>query len=233
MAAVVFDMDGVLLDSEQVWDDVRRALAAEHGRAWDPGATAAMMGMSTPEWSTYLVESLGLPLKPAEVARTVIDRVADVYGRHPPMQPGAPDAVVRVAARWPLAIASSSPVSLIDTVLAATGLARYFDARVSSEQVAAGKPAPDVYLAAVRGLRAQPRRCAAIEDSSNGIRSAAAAGLMVVAVPNPHFPPRPDALALAAATVADLHAVDQALIAGLPARRTGRDLRPGPSPGPR
>ncbi len=199
-AAIVFDLDGVLVDSEQVWDSVRQQLVAERGGRWTPDATTAMQGMSTPEWSAYL-GTLGAAGTPEELARAVIEAMAGRYREHVPLLPGAVEAVTALARRWPLAVASSSPPELIEAVLAAAGVAGRFRAVVSSEQVARGKPAPDVYLAAAAELGVPARDCVAVEDSANGLRSAAAAGMTVVAVPNPHFPPPPDALALAAATV--------------------------------
>lgn len=160
-----------------------------------------MQGMSTPEWSAYL-GTLGAAGTPEELARAVIEAMAGRYREHVPLLPGAVGAVTALAGRWPLAVASSSPPELIAAVLAAAGLAGHFRVVVSSEQVARGKPAPDVYLAAAAQLGVPPRDCVAVEDSANGLRSAAGAGMTVVAVPNPHFPPPADALALAAATVA-------------------------------
>jgi HAD superfamily hydrolase (TIGR01509 family) len=200
-AAIVFDLDGVLVDSEQVWDDVRRDLVAARGGRWRDEATRAMQGMSTPEWSAYLAGSLGTPGTAEELAEAVIAAMADRYRAAVPLLPGAVDAVTALAGRWPLAVASSSPPALIEAVLAAARVADCFRAVVSSEEVPRGKPAPDVYLAAADRLGADPTRCVAIEDSASGLRAAAAAGMTVVAVPNPHFPPPADALALAAATV--------------------------------
>jgi HAD superfamily hydrolase (TIGR01509 family) len=192
--AVVFDLDGVLVDSEQLWDQVRVALADERGGRWSDRATRDMMGMSSPEWSLYMHEQVGLPESPEEINREVVARMLERYAGGPPWLPGAVDAVRRVAERWPLGLASSSNRELIDAVLDAGGLTPLFAATVSSEEVGRGKPAPDVYLEAARRLGVAPERCAAVEDSHNGIRSAKAAGMRVVAVPNPHFPPG-DALA--------------------------------------
>lgn len=219
VAAVVFDLDGVLLDSEQVWDEVRRGLAADAGRPWPASATAAMLGMSTAEWSAYLADVVGVPGPPERVAAAVIDRVAERYRRALPLLPGAVEAVRRLAVRWPLGLASSSPRRLIDAVLAAAGLAGAFRATVSTEEVAAGKPDPAVYEEAVRRLGVVARPAVAVEDSSNGIRSAAAAGLAVVAVPNPHYPPSADALALAAATVSSLDQLTADRITSVAGRR--------------
>jgi HAD superfamily hydrolase (TIGR01509 family) len=194
---VVFDLDGVLLDSEQVWDGARRDLVEETGGRWIEEATTAMLGMSAPEWSRYVHERLAVPLSPAEIDREVVRRVVARYRDALPVLPGAREAVERLGARWPLGLATSSNREVVEVVLEALGLADRFVAAVSSEEVGRGKPAPDVYLEAARRMRVDPARAAAIEDSSNGLRSASAAGMAVVAIPNPHFPPAGDALALA------------------------------------
>jgi HAD superfamily hydrolase (TIGR01509 family) len=195
--AVVFDLDGVIVDSEQVWDDVRQVYTRELGLTFPPEATRAMMGMSSPEWSRYMVESVGVPGPPEQVNADIVERMLARYGEAPPLIPGAVDAVRRIAARWPLAIASSSNAELIEIVLRTAGIDSLFRAAVSSEEVARGKPAPEVYLEAARRLGVDPARCGAVEDSHAGIRSAKGAGMWVVAVPNPHFPPDAAALALA------------------------------------
>jgi HAD superfamily hydrolase (TIGR01509 family) len=199
-AAIVFDLDGVLVDSEQVWDQVRRAVVADRGGRWTDEATTAMQGMSTPEWADYLT-TLGATGTADELAAAVVAAMADRYRAHVPLLPGAVDAITALSTRWPLGVASSSPPQLIRVVLTAAGVANRFRVTVSSEEVARGKPAPDVYLAAADKLNADPVTCVAIEDSGNGLRAAAAAGMVVVAVPNPHFPPTADALALARVTV--------------------------------
>lgn len=192
--AVVFDMDGVLIDSEPVWERVRRKLVADRGGQWAQDAQDRLMGMSTAEWSAYMSEDLGLRLPPAQVAELVIAAVAAEYQAHLPLLPGAVEAVRELSARWPLAIASSAPKSLIEAVLDDSGLRSAFAAAVSSEEVPHGKPAPDVYLAAAERLGVPPTACAAVEDSANGLRSAAAAGLAVIAVPRPEYPPAAEAL---------------------------------------
>ncbi|MBX6355409.1 MAG: HAD family phosphatase [Micromonosporaceae bacterium] len=197
IAAAVFDLDGVIVDSEPVWEEVRRAFVADHGGQWRPDSQRRLMGMSTQEWAGYLSTELGVQLPPDEVARAVIEQMAQRYHRELPLLPGAADAVRRMAARWPLGLASSSPRSLIDRVLAEAGLTGAFAASLSTEEVARGKPAPDVYLTVAQRLGVRPGSCLAVEDSSNGLRSAAAAGMVVVAVPHPRYPPDPDALALA------------------------------------
>ena len=215
-AAIVFDLDGVLVDSEQVWDEVRRALVADRGGRWQDEATTAMQGMSTPEWSAYLAGTLGARGTAEELAAAVVAAMAERYRAAVPLLPGAVDAVTALAARWPLAVASSSPPELIRAVLAAAGVADRFRAVVSSEEVPRGKPAPDVYLAAADRLGVEPARCVAVEDSANGLRSAAAAGMTVLAVPNPHYPPPADALALAAATVPTPAGLTVELVEALP-----------------
>jgi HAD superfamily hydrolase (TIGR01509 family) len=195
--AVVFDLDGVLLDSEPVWGRVREQVTEELGGRWHDGAQREMMGMSSTEWSRYMHDALGVPLAPEEISDEVVRRVADVYREELPLIEGAPEAVERLAARWPLGLASSANRELIDLVLDLSGLARFFAATVSSEEVAHGKPAPDVYLEAARELGVDPGACAAVEDSGNGIRAAKAAGMTAIAIPNASFPPEPDALAAA------------------------------------
>ena len=193
--AVVFDLDGVLVDSEHVWDEIREQLARERGGRWHAGAQRAMMGMSSPEWSRYMHDEIGLAETPEEINAEVVRRLEGRYREALPLVDGAAEAVERLASRWPLAVASSSNRPIIDLVLELSGVAPLFRATVSSEEVAAGKPAPDVYLEAARRLGVAPGRCAAIEDSHNGIRSAKGAGMAVVAIPNPRYPPGDDALA--------------------------------------
>jgi HAD superfamily hydrolase (TIGR01509 family) len=192
--AVVFDLDGVLVDSEPVWEDVRRALVAEYGGHWAPDAQQRLMGMSTGEWAGYLSRDLGVGLPADDVAALVIERMINRYATDLPLLPGAVDAVRRMAEHGPLGLASSSPPVLIDTVLTAADIRSLFAATLSSEAVDRGKPAPDVYLAVADRLGVPARRCAAVEDSSNGLRSAAAAGMRVIAVPHPRYPPAADAL---------------------------------------
>jgi len=195
--AVIFDLDGVIVDSEQVWDEVREQYTVEAGGRYSETATRAMMGMSSTEWSTYMAEELALPGSPEEINVAIVERMLARYGSAPPLIEGAPDVVRRIAAAVPVAIASSSNPELIEVVLRVSGLDGVVREAVSSQEVERGKPAPDVYLEAARRLGVDPARCAAVEDSHNGIRSARAAGMRVFAVPNPHFPPGDDALALA------------------------------------
>lgn len=210
--AVVFDLDGVLLDSEQRWNAAKAELVADAGARWRDEAPQVMMGMSSPEWAAYLRDELGVDLDLDEISRDVVRRMQEGYARELPLLPGAVDCVRALRARWPLALASSSNREIIDLVLERARLADAFAATVSSEEVARGKPAPDVYVEAARRIGVEPSLCVAIEDSSNGIRSAVAAGMAVIAVPNPHYPPAEDALALAAATASVVGDVTPALV---------------------
>lgn len=208
VAAVVFDMDGVLLDSEQLWDVAREQLVAERGGRWHAGAQRAMMGMSSPEWSRYMHEELGVPDAPAAIDAEVVRRLSVLYREGLPLLPGAVEAVEGLAARWPLGLASSSNRPLIDLALDLADLTARFAATVSSEEVPRGKPDPAVYLEAARRLGVDPAGCVAVEDSSNGLRAAHAAGMAVIAVPNAHYPPAADALALAALVLPGVAALD-------------------------
>jgi HAD superfamily hydrolase (TIGR01509 family) len=210
--AVVFDMDGVLIQSEEVWDGVRERYVRERGGRYDPEIQRAMMGMSSTEWSRYLHQQAGVPAEPAAINDDVVQLMLESYREHLPLIDGAVAAVRRIGARWPLGLASSSNRTLIDTVLAETGLTPLFRATVSSEEVANGKPAPDVYLEAARRLNVEARTCAAVEDSHGGISSAKAAGMRVIAIPNPTYPPGADALALADVVLPSIEKLDAATI---------------------
>ena len=212
--AVIFDLDGVLVDSEGVWDDVRMRFVEENGGSWHDGAQRDMMGMSSVEWSRYVRDRLGVDMDPDRISREVADGVVEVYREKLPLLPGAVEAVKALAADWPLGLASSSNRHVIDLVLELAKIADDFQVTVSSEEVGAGKPAPDVYLEAARRLQVDPPACVAIEDSTNGIRSAHTAGMAVIAVPNKEFPPEQAALVLADATVESLTEVTPSLVAG-------------------
>jgi len=196
LVAVIFDLDGVIVDSEGAWNDARRQLTEESGGSWRADAQRAMMGMSSVEWSRYMYDELGVPMPPQEISDRVVERLERHYEEELPLIAGAREAVVGLAERWPLGLASSANPSIIELVLDRAGLRASFQATVSSEEVPQGKPAPDVYLEAARRLGVEAESCAAIEDSSNGLRSASAAGMKVIALPNREFPPADDALAL-------------------------------------
>jgi HAD superfamily hydrolase (TIGR01509 family) len=192
--AVIFDLDGVLVDSESVWDEVRRDLTLQSGGRWSADAQRRMMGMSSTEWARFMHDELGVRLEPDEISRSVVAEMVLRYQRRLPLIDGAADAVRRLGGRWPLGLASSANRPLIDLFLARSGLAELFGASVSSEEVKRGKPAPDVYLRTAELLGVRPAGCAAVEDSSNGLRAASAAGMRVIAIPNAEFPPVADAL---------------------------------------
>jgi HAD superfamily hydrolase (TIGR01509 family) len=213
--AVVFDLDGVLVDSEHLWDEVRRAIAAQAGRAWPAEATAAMQGVGTADWSSYLARVVGLPDPPDVIADRVIAAMAERYADQLPLMPGALEAVARIASQWQLGLASGSPRRLIDVVMTATPLGRFFRVAVASDEVAANKPAPDVYLEVVGRLGAEPATAVAIEDSANGLRSAHAAGLHVIAIPQPAFSQPPDALNLADSVLGSLEDLTTEVIGNL------------------
>ena len=213
--ALVFDLDGVLIDSEQVWDEVRESYAGENGGKWHANAQTDMMGMNSREWSRYMHDEIGLRQSPEEISQQVADRVAGVYRRKLPLLQGAVEAVQRLAERWPLAVASSSNRPVIDLVLELAGLTRCFAVTVSSEEVRHGKPEPDVYEEAARQLAVAPAHCAAIEDSQNGILSAVSAGMLVIAIPNRRYPASPKALGAAALVLDSLSDLTPATVESL------------------
>lgn len=213
--AVVFDLDGVIIDSEEVWEEVRRGYVAEYGKEFLPDTQDRMMGMSTQEWSRHLAEEVGVPRTPEQVADEVLSRMAARYRDDLPLIPGSVAAVRRLGERFTLGLASSSARILIDQVLETAGLTGAFMVTLSTEEVPRGKPAPDVYLAAAEKLGLSPAECAAVEDSSNGLRSADAAGMAVVAVPHGVYPPAADALAMASLTVTTIDALTAEAVAAL------------------
>jgi HAD superfamily hydrolase (TIGR01509 family) len=212
--AVVFDLDGVLLQSEEVWDAVRERYVRAHGGRYDDEVQRAMMGMSAPEWSRYLHDEAGVPDAPETINRDVVEGMLESYRRELPLLPGAVDAVRRTAEAFPLALASSSNREVFETVLELAGIADCFQATVSSGEVERGKPAPDVYLEAARRLEVAPERCTAVEDSHAGIRSAKTAGMRVVAIPNASYPPGDEALRLAGEVIDSLDELTVAVLRG-------------------
>jgi HAD superfamily hydrolase (TIGR01509 family) len=211
--AVVFDLDGVLIHSEEIWDEVRGAYVVERGGRYDARIQRAVMGMSSPEWSAYLHETAGVPDDPQAINAELVRRMLEAYRADLPLVPGAVEVVGPLARQYRLALASSANRELIDEVLEVSGLEDCFEVTVSSEEVARGKPAPDVYLEAARRLAVPPERCVAVEDSHSGIRSAKAAGMRVVAIPNPSFPPDEEALAHADVVIRSLDELTPELIA--------------------
>ncbi len=214
MEAVIFDLDGVIVDSEHVWDEVREQLARERGGRWHARAQADMMGMSSVEWSRYMHDVIGLAESPEEIDREVVERMLARYRTELPLIDGAVAAVERLAEDFRLAVASSANRPLIEAVLQSANLEHLFEVTVSSEEVERGKPAPDVYLEAARRLGVPPVRCAAVEDSGNGLRAARAAGMHVVAIPNRRYPPPADSLALADVTLASISSLTAEVVSG-------------------
>jgi HAD superfamily hydrolase (TIGR01509 family) len=212
--AVIFDLDGVIVDSEHVWDAAREALARERGGRWHEGAQREMMGMSSTEWSRYMHDVIGLRDPPEEISAEVVRRLEATYREELPLIAGAREAVARMAERWPLGVASSSNRPIIDLVLDLGRLDRFFRATASSEEVPRGKPSPDVYLEVARRLGVDPEKTAAIEDSHNGIMSAKAAGMRVIAIPNERFPPEEEAISEAYVVLASISELTPAVVEG-------------------
>ena len=224
--AVIFDLDGVIVDSEPVWSDVRHRYVVAHGGHWTTEADRQMMGMSSQEWSRFLHDDLGVPVPAEEIYDHVVEEVAQRYREELPLLPGVGDVIPRLAARWPLAVASSSPPRLIELVLTEAGVREHFRVTVSSEETGSGKPAPDVYLVAAERLGVEPSACAAVEDSTNGLRAARAAGMRVIAVPTQSRPPDPDELARAHVVLPSLVALTPDVVdPGLTRRDDGREGR--------
>jgi len=212
--AVVFDLDGVIVDSEHVWDAAREALARERGGRWHENAQQDMMGMSSVEWSRYMHEVIRLEDPPEEISDAVVARLEAIYREELPLIDGVNEAVAGLAGRWPLGVASSSNRQIIDLVLNLSGLDRYFRVTVSSEEVPRGKPSPDVYLEAARRLGSDPNATTAVEDSHNGIMSARAAGMRVIAIPNRRYPPGEDALTEADVVLRSISELTPAVVEG-------------------
>jgi HAD superfamily hydrolase (TIGR01509 family) len=182
----------VLVDSEIWWDETRIAFAAANGRSWTPADQAAVMGANSRGWSRIMRERLDLSMPAEQIEREVVDVVVARFERDgAPTIDGADEAVRRIAADYPVAIASSAHPAVIHAALDATGLTPLFREVVSSDEVAHGKPAPDVYLEAARRMGADPATCLVVEDSLNGVKSAKAAGMTVVLIPNHSVPPAP------------------------------------------
>jgi HAD superfamily hydrolase (TIGR01509 family) len=213
--AVAFDLDGTLIESERRWEAARRDVTETYGGTWHQNAQPAMMGLSTPEWIGYMQRELGVSLEAAEIRQRVLERVVASYRQDLPLAKGAQAAVRRLAERWPLAVASSSPRELIELVVELAGLDGAFEAVVSSGELARGKPAPDVYLRACELLGSAPARTAAIEDSGPGVRSARAAGMPVVLIPGSEFPPDQGVLEEADLVLDSIEALDVGAVAQL------------------
>ena len=212
--AVVFDLDGTLVDTEAQWARAREALTTRSGGAWRPGAHEAMMGMSSSEWTRYMHEELAVPLGPPEILEAIIDELGALYRAELPLLPGALHAVDAAASVGPLAVASSSPAALIDLVLELAGVLERLAVTLSSEEVSRGKPSPDVFLEACARLGFAPQEVAAVEDSEAGLEAALAAGMRVVAVPSADFPPSAEVLGRVHAVLDTIERLTPAVLRG-------------------
>ena len=223
--AIIFDLDGIIIESEQVWERVRRNFTESHGGHWREDSSRHMMGLSTREWAHYLTADLGVRMSGDEAADQVILEMKAEYDRNLPLMPGAAAAVRELSVRWPLAVASGSPLSLIDAVLEGASIRDAFQLLVSCDDVAAGKPAPDVYLEAARQLNVSVERCVVVEDSSNGIKSAATAGASIIAIPNRMYPPDETVLGLARVVLADIKRLTPRAVSRLNGKLNGKTGR--------
>jgi HAD superfamily hydrolase (TIGR01509 family) len=212
--AVVFDLDGVIVQSEELWDAARRELAQEHGIEWPDDATDAMMGMSSKEWSSYMHDEVGVPDPPEEINRKVLAWVEKRYREDLPWIPGAREAVRRIGEDFPLGLATSSNREIIDIVVEVGGFEDLLKVTVSSEEVERGKPAPDVYLEATKRMGVDPHNTAAVEDSTNGLLAADAAGMRVIAIPNDAHPPADKGLAVADVVLDSIDKLDKGVVMG-------------------
>jgi HAD superfamily hydrolase (TIGR01509 family) len=212
LQAVIFDMDGLLVDSEPYWNAARKSWAMERGVDWGPDDHRACMGVSTLTWATYLIRRLDLDFTPDAVIERIVASMREMYGRGIPYKPGAVEAVARAAKRCPVGLASGSEKSLIAMMVADAPMAGKFKAVVCTDDLPRGKPAPDVYLECARQLGVDPTACVCLEDSGAGIQSGKAAGLKVIAVPDARFPPKPEALALADLVLSSLEEFNAAAL---------------------
>ena len=212
--AVVFDLDGVLVQSEELWDAARRELAEEHDIEWPDDATDAMMGMSSKEWSRYMHDEVGVPDPPEEINRKVLEWVEKRYREDLPWIDGAREAVKRIGADFPLGLATSSNREIIDIVVEVGGFEDLLKVTVSSEEVERGKPAPDVYLEATRRMGVDPHKTAAVEDSTNGLLAAKEAGMRVIAIPNDAHPPADKGLAAADVVLSSIEDLTRGVVVG-------------------
>lgn len=213
--AVIFDLDGTLTDTERIWDEVRRDLAAADGLVWTEANSRAVMGMSTQDWSAYMSAVAGIGATPEIAARRTIDGLLERYDRALPAVPGAREAVARLAEHWPLGVASSSPRILIEHALTALGVRDLIAVvRSTEEGPARGKPAPDAFLWVAEQLRVEPASTVVVEDSGSGILAGVNAGMPVVAVPR-FLPPPEDVLARASAVLEHLDELTVDLVQSL------------------
>jgi HAD superfamily hydrolase (TIGR01509 family) len=187
--AIVFDQDGLLVDSEPHWNEARRQMAAERGIEWTRDDQKACMGVSTLTWAKYMIRRMNLDQTPDQVIARIVGTMETLYARQVPYLPGAVQAVDCAARFGPTGLASGSHRRLIDMVTADAPLRGKFKVVVCADDVPAGKPAPDVYLRAARELGVRAASCICLEDSANGILAGKSAGMKVIAVPDHRMPP--------------------------------------------
>ena len=216
--AVIFDLDGLLVDSEPVWDEARRAMADEAGTSWTSDDHKAVMGVSTQEWADYMIDRLELERSPQEVIDEVVARMVAMYRSGVPYLPGAIDSVDLATSHYPTALASGSHPTLVEAVMADEALRGKFQVVVTADEVGAGKPAPDVYLVTAGRLGVPPEACVCVEDSGNGILAGVRAGMKVIAVPDPRFPPDAEVLDQADAVLPSLSELSLELLEELGSR---------------
>lgn len=181
-------MDGLLIDSEPVWNAARSQMAAEHGVSWTRDDHFNVMGVSTVEWIQYMVDRIGLTMPPDQVEETVIGHMVAMYEDGIPFRPHAVEKVQWMASLYPSCIASGSPRQLIDIVAQDRRIAPYLEFTLAADEVGRGKPHPDIYLETARRLGIEPQHCLCIEDSPFGILSGARAGMKVIGIPDPEMP---------------------------------------------
>lgn len=213
--AIIFDLDGLLVDSEPHWNEARRQMATERGKDWNQDDSKACMGVSTRTWANYMIRRLELDLSPDHVVSRIVGTMQAFYAHQIPYLPGAVEAVDLAARFYPTGLASGSHRSLIDTVLNDTPMRGKFKAVVCSDQVPAGKPASDVYLETARELGVKAVDCVCLEDSVNGILAGRAAGMKVIAVPDHRLPPSQEVLHQADIVLPSLQAFNLGVIQSL------------------
>ena len=187
--AIVWDMDGLLIDSEPVWNMARKQMAAAHGmHDWNQQDHFNVMGTSTDEWVSYMIKRIGLPMTPTEVETAMIDHMAAIYQNEIPFLPDAVEKIAWAASRYPSCIASGSPRKLLDLVAADPRVAPYMQFTLAADEVGIGKPNPAVYIEAAKRLGIAPENCLCLEDSPNGVLAGSRAGMKVINIPDPEMP---------------------------------------------
>lgn len=190
--AIIFDMDGLLVDSEPIWDQARVNIALRVGKTWNHQDHVNLMGVSTDYWVQYMIDRLGLTTTKEEVQKEVVQQMITIYKKEIPFHPFAVNAVRWAAKRYPTALASGSPPQLIKIVTQSPRLKGCFNVVLSSDEVRVGKPDPAIYLETARRLGVAPENCLCIEDSAFGVLSGRRANMFVINIPDPKFPLSPE-----------------------------------------